>query len=82
MVNIGNEKIIKGIKIAQIDMSNLTKEEAQKILEEIYFKKMDNELYFKYGEFESTTTYKALEVEYQIMMQLKKHMKLVEREIF
>lgn len=72
IVNIGNEKIIKGIKIAQIDMSNLTKEEAQKILEEIYFKKMDNELYFKYGEFESTTTYKALEVEYQINAAIKK----------
>ena len=66
IINIGNEKIIKGIKIAQIDVSNLTKEEAQKTLEEIYFKKMDNEIYLKYGEFESTTTYKALEVEYQI----------------
>ena len=66
IINIGNEKIIKGIKIAQIDISNLTKEEAQKTLEEIYLKKMDNEIYLKYGEFESTTTYKALEVEYQI----------------
>ena len=66
VINIGNEKIIKGIKIAQIDVSNLTKEEAQKTLEEIYFKKMENEIYLIYGEFESTTTYKALEVEYQI----------------
>ena len=66
IINIGNEKIIKGIKIAQIDVSNLTKEEAEKTLEEIYLKKMDNEIYLKYGEFESTTTYKALEVEYQI----------------
>ena len=60
IINIGNEKIIKGIEIAQIDVSNLTKEEAQKTLEEIYFKKMDNEIYLKYGEFETTTTYKAL----------------------
>lgn len=66
IINMGNEKIIKGIKIAQIDVSKLTKEEAKKLLEEIYFKKMDNEIYLKYGEFESTTTYKALEVEYQI----------------
>ena len=66
VINIRNEKIIKGIKIAQIDVSNLTKEEAQKTLEEIYFKKMENEIYLIYGEFESTTTYKALEVEYQI----------------
>lgn len=66
VINIGNEKLIKGIKIAQIDVSDMTKEEAQKILEEIYYQKMDNEIYLKHGEFESTTTYKALEVEYQI----------------
>lgn len=72
IINIGNEKIIKGIEIAQIDVSNLTKEEAQKILEEIYFKKMDNEIYLKYGEFETTTTYKALEVEYQIKDAIEK----------
>lgn len=66
VINIGNEKIIKGVKIAQIEVSNMTKEEAKKTLEEIYLKKGENEIYFTYGEFETTTTYEALEVQYQI----------------
>lgn len=35
LINIGNEKIIKGISIENIDVSNLTKEEAINLLEEI-----------------------------------------------
>ena len=66
IVNIGSEKIIKGINIAQIDISNKTKEQAKAMLEEIYLPKDENEIYFTYKEFESTSTYKTLEVEYQI----------------
>lgn len=66
VINIANEKIIKGIQIAQIDVSKMSKEEAKATLEEIYSKKMENEIYLTHGEFESTTTYKALEVQYQI----------------
>ena len=66
VINMGNDKIVKGIKIAEIDVSNMTKEEAKTTLNEIYSKKQENEIYLTYGEFESTTTYNALEVEYQI----------------
>ena len=66
VLNIRNEKIIKGIHIAQIDVSNMTKEQAKITLEEIYSKKAENEIYLTYGEFETTTTYKALEVQYKI----------------
>lgn len=66
LINIGNNKIIKGVKIAQIDISEMTKEEAKTTLEEIYSKKAENEIYLTYGEFEATTTYKALEVKYKI----------------
>ena len=66
VINIGNNKIIKGIQIAQINVSDMTKEEAKNTLEEIYLKKSENEIYLTYGEFDSTTTYEALEVEYQI----------------
>lgn len=66
IINIGNEKILKGVHIDQINVSKMTKEEAQTTLEEIYSKRAANEIYLKYGEFESTTTYNALEVEYQI----------------
>ena len=66
VININNENIIKGVQIAQIDLSDMTKEKAKITLEEIYSKKIENEIYLKYEEFESITTYNALEVEYQI----------------
>ena len=66
VVNLGNTKIMKGITIGKIDVSNLTKEEAKQTLEEIYLAKSKNEIYLKYGENETAITYEALEVEYQI----------------
>lgn len=66
VINISNDKIINGIQINEIDVSKMTKEEAKIKLEEIYSKKAENEIYLKHEEFESTTTYQALEVQYQI----------------
>lgn len=66
IINMGNEKIVKGIHIAQIDVSDMTKEQAKTTLEEVYSKKEENEIYLKHGEFETTTTYKAIEVQYKI----------------
>ena len=66
MINLGNTKIIKGVQIAQINVSKLTQEEAKTKLEELYSKKSENEIYLEYGEFEATTTYQALEVQYKI----------------
>ena len=66
IINIGNDKIVKGIQIEQIDISKMTKEEAKKVLEEMYSKELEKEIYLAYDEFESTITYKALEVQYQI----------------
>ena len=71
LINMGNDKLIKGIKIDQIDVSNMTKEEAKNKLEEFYSQKEENEIYLTYGEFESTITYKALEVQYQIDQAIK-----------
>ena len=66
VMNIKSTKIPRGVHVAKIDFSNMTKEEAKSILEEIYSKKAENEILFKYEDFETTTTYEALEVEYQI----------------
>ena len=70
-INLGSVKIIKGIKIAQIDISGLTEAEAKAKIEEIYLPKAKNEIYFTYEEFESTSTYETLEVEYQIENAIK-----------
>ena len=66
VINLGNTKIMKGITIGKIDVSNMTKEEAKQTLEEIYSEKAKNEIYLRYGENETAITYEALEVQYQI----------------
>ena len=66
VMNLWNEKMVKGTYIAQINVSKMTKEEAKATLEEIYSRKVENEIYLTSGDFESTITYKALEVQYQI----------------
>ena len=50
VINLGNTKIMKGIMIGDIDISNMTKEEAKQTLEEIYSEKAKNEIYLRYGE--------------------------------
>ena len=66
VININNPKIIKKISIGGIDVSNMTKEEAKQVLEEKYATKLQNKIYLKHNEFESTITYQALEVKYKI----------------
>ena len=66
IINLGNDKIMKGISVGNIDLSNLTKEEASKTLNEIYSAKLENEIYLTYEDFETVITYQALEAKYQI----------------
>ena len=65
-INIRNTKIIKGITIGKIDVSDLTKEEAIEKLENVYGTKSEKQIYLTHGEFETSITYEALEVKYQI----------------
>ena len=65
-INIKNVKILKGVTVGNIDVSDLTKEDAVKKIEEVYDAKGDKQIYFKYGEYETSVTYEALEVKYQI----------------
>lgn len=71
IINIGNDKTIKGIKIAEIDVSNMSKEEMNTSLQEIYLSKGENQIYFIYEDFETTATYETLEVQYQIEKAVK-----------
>lgn len=65
-INLRNTKIIKGVTIGKIDVSNLTKEEAIEKLEKVYGTKSEKQIYLTHGEFETSITYEALEVKYQI----------------
>lgn len=66
IINIGNTKIVKGVTIGKIDISNLTKEEATEKLASVYGTKSEKQIYLTYGEYETSITYEALEVKYQI----------------
>ncbi|MEI3401268.1 MAG: VanW family protein [Clostridia bacterium] len=71
VINRKSSKIVKGVSISNIDVSNLTKEEAIKKLEEVYGFKSEKKIYLSYGEFDSSITYEALEVRYQIENAIK-----------
>lgn len=71
VINRKSSKIVKGVSISNIDVSNLTEEEATKKLEEVYGSKSEKKIYLSYGEFDSSITYEALEVKYQIENAIK-----------
>ena len=66
IINIKNVKILKDITIGTINVSNLTQEEAIDKLENEYGLKKEKNIYLKHGEYETSVTYEALEVKYQI----------------
>ena len=66
IINIKNVKILKDITIGTINVSNLTQEEAIDKLENEYGMKTEKNIYLKHGEYETSVTYEALEVKYQI----------------
>lgn len=71
VINANTNKIVQGITIGNIDVSNLTKEEAKTTLEEIYSEKLENQIYLMHGEYETSITYETLEVQYQIENAIK-----------
>ena len=66
IINSRTNKIVKGIYIENVDVSNITEEEAKSILTELSDKTKQNEILFKYKEIETPITYEALEVNFDI----------------
>lgn len=71
IINSRTNKIVKGIFIENVDVSNITEEEAKQILTELVEKTMQNEIVFKYKEIETPITYEALEVNFDIEFAIK-----------
>lgn len=65
-ININNTKILKGVTIGKIDVSDLTKEEAVEKLNQVYAINADEQIYLTHEEYETSITYEVLEVKYQI----------------
>lgn len=76
-VNLKNTKILKGISIGKTDVSELTQEEAEKKLEEIYSNNnAEKKIYLSHGSYETSITYEALEVKYHIEKAVKEAYKI------
>ena len=66
LININNDKIISGISISGIDVSGLTKEEANAKIMEIYQEKKQKEIEIKYEDYETTLNLELMEVNYDV----------------
>ena len=66
VINMKSDKVLKGITINEIDISELTKEQAIEKLNNIYGTRAEQQIYLTHGEYETSVTYEALEVKYQI----------------
>ena len=66
LLNINNEKIMSGVYINDIDISDLTKDEARKKLEDITKEKLEEEMNLKYGEYETTINGTQINAKYDI----------------
>ena len=71
LINSRSNKLVKGIYIENVDMSDITEEEAKNILTELAEKTKKNEILFKYKEIETPITYEALEVNFDIDSAIK-----------
>lgn len=66
ILNINSTKILPGISIEGIDVSNLNKEEAIEKLEKVYSEKLKKEINFKYKDYETTINPTIIETNYKM----------------
>ena len=67
IINVSNNKIIKGILINNIDISNLTKDEAKTKIKDIISTKLSNNISFVYNEETiSTSSFENFDIQYKI----------------
>lgn len=66
ILNLKNTKIIRGVQIGEINVSDMSKEDAKALLDERNAKNQEKQLVLKYGDLENKVTYSSLAVNYQI----------------
>ena len=66
ILNLRNTKIIRGVQIGEINVSDMSKEDAKALLDERNAKNQEKQLVLKYGDLENKVTYSSLAVNYQI----------------
>ena len=66
ILNIKNNNIVNGVKIEEIDVSGLSKEEAKTKLESIYSEKFKKDILLQYQDYDATINPELLEASYDI----------------
>lgn len=66
ILNLKNTKIIRGVQIGEINVSDMSKEDAKALLDERNAKNQEKQLVLKYGDLENKVTYSSLAVSYKI----------------
>ncbi len=66
LMNKSNDKIVKGVSIKGIDVSNLTKEQVAQQLNEILEKQLKKDITLKHGEFETIVTPEQIEMNFKL----------------
>lgn len=66
LMNKSNDKIVKGVSIKGIDVSNLTKEQVAQQLNEILEKQLKKDITLKHGEFETIVTPQQIEMNFKL----------------
>ena len=59
VINMKSDKVLKGITINEIDISELTKEQAIEKLNNIYGTRAEQQIYLTHGEYETSVTYEV-----------------------
>ena len=65
-ININNKNIVSGVKIEGIDVSGLSKEEAEEKINLIYNDKIEKDILLKYEEYDSSINPKIIETNYNV----------------
>ena len=66
ILNINNNNILNGVKIEEIDVSGLSREEAKAKIETVYNAKKEEDIILKYNDFETTISQDILETNYDL----------------
>ena len=65
-ININNTNIVSGVKIEGIDVSGLSKKEAEEKINLIYDNKIENDILLKYEDYDSSINPKLIETNYKV----------------
>ena len=66
LINKGSDKIIEGVQIKEIDVSGLTREEAENKLKEVFSEQFKKEILLKHGEYETKLTPEQIELNFKV----------------